>query len=52
MPAHIRSALTLTQLVVPVGRGRLLLGSWQAVYVLEHRTGRFARTVMLHLAGE
>ena len=52
MPAHIRSALTLTQLAVPVSGGRMTLGTWQAVYVFEHRAGTFSRRLSLHLLGE
>jgi secondary thiamine-phosphate synthase enzyme len=52
MPAHIRSALTLTQLSIPVDQGRMTLGTWQGVYVFEHRTRPHRRTVVLHLAGE
>lgn len=52
MPSHIRAALTLTQISVPVHGGRLALGTWQAVYVFEHRAGRFQRRVALHLLGE
>ncbi len=52
MPSHIRAALTLTQIAIPVERGRLALGTWQAVYVFEHRAGRFQRHVALHLLGE
>jgi secondary thiamine-phosphate synthase enzyme len=52
MPAHIRAALTATQLAIPVGGGALMLGTWQAVYVFEHRAGRYARSLVLHLAGE
>ncbi len=52
MPSHIRAALTQTQLAIPVERGRLALGAWQAVYVFEHRAGRFQRRVALHLLGE
>ena len=52
MPAHIRAALTQTQLAIPISGGRLLLGTWQAVYVFEHRSARFTRTVVLHVVGE
>jgi len=52
MPAHIRSALTLTQLSIPVHGGRLLLGTWQAIYLFEHRDGDFSRSVALHLLGD
>jgi secondary thiamine-phosphate synthase enzyme len=52
MPAHIRSALTLTQVSVPVEAGRLALGTWQGVYVFEHRAAGHRRSVLLHLVGE
>jgi secondary thiamine-phosphate synthase enzyme len=52
MPAHIRSALTLTQLSVPVTGGKMTLGTWQGIYVFEHREHRHNRTVTLHLIGE
>jgi secondary thiamine-phosphate synthase enzyme len=52
MPAHIRAALTLTQLSVPVEHGRLTLGAWQAVYLFEHRAARHRRELVLHLIGE
>jgi len=51
MPAHIRSALTLTQLSIPVLAGRMALGTWQGVYVFEHRASPHQRTVVLHLIG-
>jgi secondary thiamine-phosphate synthase enzyme len=52
MPAHIRSALTLTQLSVPVIDGRLALGTWQGIYVFEHRAIPHRRSVVLHLLGD
>ena len=52
MPAHIRSALTQTQLSIPLVGGRLALGAWQGVYLFEHRTRPHVRTVVLHLFGE
>jgi secondary thiamine-phosphate synthase enzyme len=52
MPAHIRAALTLTQLSIPVIRGKLALGTWQGVYVFEHRAAPHRRGVLLHLIGE
>jgi secondary thiamine-phosphate synthase enzyme len=52
MPAHIRSALTLTQLSVPVEQGRPALGTWQGVYLFEHRAVAYHRSVLLHLIGE
>jgi secondary thiamine-phosphate synthase enzyme len=51
MPAHIRAALTLTQLSVPVENGMLTLGTWQGVYLFEHRNAPHRRTVVLHLLG-
>jgi secondary thiamine-phosphate synthase enzyme len=52
MPAHIRSALTLTQLSIPVENGRMTLGTWQGIYVFEHRAAPHRRSVVLHLLGE
>jgi secondary thiamine-phosphate synthase enzyme len=52
MPAHIRAALTLTQLSIPVVQGRMALGTWQGVYVFEHRSRAHRRSVVLHLLGE
>jgi secondary thiamine-phosphate synthase enzyme len=52
MPAHIRSALTATQLSVPVQAGRMALGTWQAIYLVEHRLAAHRRSIVLHLAGE
>ncbi|MBV9890156.1 MAG: YjbQ family protein, partial [Rhizobacter sp.] len=52
MPAHVRSALTPTQLAIPVADGRLVLGTWQGVYVWEHRTHPHRREIALHLLGE
>ena len=52
MPAHIRSALTLTQVSIPVIDRRLALGTWQGVYVFEHRAHGHRRSVVLHLIGE
>lgn len=52
MPAHIRSALTLTQISVPVLNGRLALGAWQGIYIFEHRAAPHRRNVALHLIGE
>ena len=52
MPAHIRAALTLTQLSVPVVNGELSLGTWQGVYLFEHRSHPHRRSVILHLLGE
>jgi secondary thiamine-phosphate synthase enzyme len=52
MPSHIRSALTSTQVSIPVREGRAALGTWQAIYVFEHRSGPQVRHVLLHLIGE
>jgi secondary thiamine-phosphate synthase enzyme len=52
MPAHIRAALTQTQLAIPLVDGRLALGTWQGIYLFEHRTSPHRRSVVLHLAGE
>jgi secondary thiamine-phosphate synthase enzyme len=52
MPAHIRAALTQTQLSVPVIGGALALGTWQGVYLFEHRRRPHRREIALHLIGE
>jgi secondary thiamine-phosphate synthase enzyme len=52
MSAHIRSALTQTSIGIPVVAGMLALGTWQGVYLWEHRTRAHRREVVLHLAGE
>ncbi|MGB7125726.1 MAG: secondary thiamine-phosphate synthase enzyme YjbQ [Methylovirgula sp.] len=52
MPAHIRAALTQTQLSVPFESGRLLLGIWQGVYLFEHRRAPHRREIVLHLLGD
>jgi secondary thiamine-phosphate synthase enzyme len=52
MPAHIRAALTPVQLSIPVAEGRLALGTWQGIYVFEHRAAHHRRNLALHLLGE
>jgi secondary thiamine-phosphate synthase enzyme len=52
MPAHLRSALTATQLAIPVRDGRLLLGTWQGILLFEHRRNTPEREIALHLVGE
>lgn len=52
MPAHVRCALTQTHLAVPVMAGRPALGTWQGVYVWEHRHAAHRRQVVLHLQGD
>jgi secondary thiamine-phosphate synthase enzyme len=49
MPAHIKSALTPVSLSIPVGGGRLLLGTWQGIYLWEHRHNGSAREVVVHV---
>ena len=52
MPAHIRSALTQTQISIPVNSGSLSLGTWQDIYLFEHRIQPQTRNILLHLIGE
>ncbi len=52
MPAHIRAALTATQLSIPLADGRLVLGTWQGLYLWEHRAAPHRRELVLHLLGE
>ena len=52
MPAHIKGALTQTSLTIPVTGGQMVLGTWQGIFVFEHRTRPHRRQIVLHLAGE
>jgi secondary thiamine-phosphate synthase enzyme len=52
MPSHICAALTQTSIAIPVHMGRLVLGTWQGIYVFEHRDAPHRREVMLHLLGD
>ena len=52
MPAHLRAMLTEVQLTIPVSGGRMVLGTWQGIYLWEHRLRPHRREVMLHLLGE
>jgi secondary thiamine-phosphate synthase enzyme len=52
MPAHLRSALTQTQLSIPVQEGRMMLGTWQGIFLFEHRRHAPERQIALHLIGE
>lgn len=52
MPAHLRAALTQTHLAVPVQGGRMMLGTWQGIYLFEHRRRPGERSIALHLIGE
>ncbi|MEQ8746771.1 secondary thiamine-phosphate synthase enzyme YjbQ [Pyruvatibacter sp.] len=51
MPAHIKSALTATSLTVPVSNGNMLLGTWQGIYVFEHRARQHTRSVVVQVVG-
>jgi len=52
MPAHIKTLLTATSLQIPVLRGELALGTWQAIYLIEHRTRPHRREIVLQFIGE
>ena len=52
MPAHLKTALTQVQLSIPVIEGQLTLGTWQGVYLFEHRLRPHRRNIVLHLIGE
>jgi len=51
MPAHIRTALTKTSEQIPIARGRLLLGTWQGIYIWEHRQQSHYRELVVHITG-
>ena len=52
MPAHIKAALTAVSLSIPVTQGRLALGTWQGIYLFEHRDSPHRREIVLHLSGD
>jgi secondary thiamine-phosphate synthase enzyme len=52
MTSHIRTALTATQLSIPIHEGRLALGTWQGIYLFEHRVRPHRRSVVLHLLAD
>ncbi|MEH3046388.1 secondary thiamine-phosphate synthase enzyme YjbQ [Sphingomonas adhaesiva] len=52
MPAHLKTALTAVSLSIPVADARMVLGTWQGVYLFEHRAAPHRRQVVLHLIGE
>ncbi len=52
MPAHVRTALTTVNLSIPVSDGNLALGTWQGIYLWEHRTHPHSRRIVVHLLGE
>ena len=51
MPSHIRMALTRTSEVIPVTRGRMVLGTWQGIFVFEHRRARHRREIVVSVVG-
>jgi len=52
MPSHIRAMLTQSSLSIPVSEGRMGLGTWQAIYVFEHRDAPHTREIIVHVIGE
>ncbi|MGF1482684.1 MAG: secondary thiamine-phosphate synthase enzyme YjbQ [Cyanophyceae cyanobacterium] len=52
MPAHIRSALTKTSEQIPIASGRLTLGTWQGIYLWEHRQRSHQREIVVHISGD
>ncbi len=52
MPAHVRTALTAVNLSIPISKGRMTLGTWQGIYLWEHRSQPHRRRVTVHLLGE
>ena len=52
MPAHVRAALTATQLAIPIVRGEPALGTWQGIYLWEHRLRGHSREIVVHAIGE
>ena len=52
MPAHLRAALTQSHLAIPVAGGRMALGTWQGIYLFEHRREPSRREIALHMIGE
>lgn len=51
MPAHVKAALTQTTLTIPISKGRLRLGTWQGIYLFEHRAAAHRRQVVIHVMG-
>ncbi len=52
MPAHVRTALTAVSLSIPIANGRMVLGTWQGIYLWEHRTHPHTRQIVVHVLGE
>ena len=51
MPAHVKAALTQSSLAIPIAEGRMVLGTWQGLYLFEHRTAPHRRSLVLHAVG-
>ena len=52
MPAHIKSMLTQTSLTIPIDNKQMLLGTWQGIYLIEHRYNKYKRKIILSYLGE
>jgi secondary thiamine-phosphate synthase enzyme len=52
MPAHVKTALTQTTLTIPIANGQMALGTWQGIYLFEHRTRPHSRSIVVHVVGE
>lgn len=52
MPAHVRTALTAVNLSIPIANGGMVLGTWQGIYLWEHRTHPHSREIVVHVIGE
>ena len=52
MPSHVKSALTKTSEQIPIAAGSLVLGTWQGIFVWDHRHGRHRRNIVIHIVGE
>jgi secondary thiamine-phosphate synthase enzyme len=52
MPAHVKTALTQTTLTIPIANGRLMLGTWQGIYLFEHRARPHSREIVVHITGD
>ena len=52
MPAHIKSMLTQTSLTIPINNKKMILGTWQGIYLIEHRYSKYKRKIILSYIGE
>lgn len=52
MPAHVKTALTQTTLTIPIAGGTMMLGTWQGIYLFEHRRRPHTRSIVVHIVGE